>query len=49
MEIYHQTEFGKILHGDALEALETEIEPGSVDLMMTSPPFGLVRKKEKNT
>lgn len=46
MKIYHQTEFGKILHGDALEALETEIEPGSVDLMMTSPPFGLVRKKD---
>jgi site-specific DNA-methyltransferase (cytosine-N4-specific) len=47
MKIYHQTEFGKILHGDALEVLDTEIEPGSVDLMMTSPPFGLVRKKQK--
>ncbi|RQW02762.1 site-specific DNA-methyltransferase, partial [candidate division KSB1 bacterium] len=46
MEIYHQTEFGKILHGDALEALDTDIEPGSVDLIMTSPPFGLVRKKD---
>ena len=46
MEIYHQTGFGKIILGDALEALEEYVKPASVDLIMTSPPFGLVRKQE---
>lgn len=32
--------------GDALNVLATQIEEHSVDLIMTSPPFGLVRKKE---
>jgi DNA modification methylase len=46
MEIYHQTEFGRIILGDALEALEKYVKPTSVDLIITSPPFGLVRKKD---
>lgn len=43
--LYFKTDLGKIIHGDSLNALQ-EIEPHSVDLIMTSPPFGLVRKKE---
>jgi len=43
--VFHQTEYGKMLLGDALDFLG-EMDNGSVDLVMTSPPFGLVRKKE---
>ena len=42
---FHQTEFGKILSGDALCYLFNGTTEKSVDLIMTSPPFGLVRKK----
>jgi len=42
---YHRTRHGRIMLGDSLDALKT-FEDGSVDLIMTSPPFGLVRKKE---
>lgn len=45
-EIYYNANSGKIIHGDALEVMEKGIEPESVDLIMTSPPFGLVRKKD---
>jgi DNA modification methylase len=31
--------------GDSLEYMAT-MKPGSVDLVVTSPPFGLVRKKD---
>jgi len=43
---YHQTRRGTIFLGDSLEVLEQVVKPCSVDLIMTSPPFGLVRKKE---
>ncbi len=46
MEIYHRTELGKMIYGDSLEVLAEHVEPNSVDLIMTSPPFGLVRKKD---
>ncbi len=39
------TKHGKILWGDSRSYLFNSAEPGSVDLIMTSPPFGLVRKK----
>lgn len=42
---YFTTQRGRIVLGDSLELLKT-LKPGSVDLIMTSPPFGLVRKKE---
>ncbi len=45
MKIYHQTDLGLILHGDALNYLTSGAHEKSVDLIMTSPPFGLVRKK----
>lgn len=42
---FFATENGRIHLGDSLEIL-SEIEAGTVDLIMTSPPFGLVRKKD---
>ena len=43
--LYHRTRYGKIILGDSLEFLPTVTE-NSVQLVMTSPPFGLVRKKD---
>lgn len=43
--VFHKTQHGKIYLGDALDVLK-EKKAGSIDLIMTSPPFGLVRKKE---
>lgn len=45
MTIYHKTNYGKIILDDSLAYLEG-LESNSVNLIMTSPPFGLVRKKE---
>jgi hypothetical protein len=42
---YYKTTLGKIYHGDSLTTLEKIAKLASVDLIMTSPPFGLVRKK----
>ncbi len=42
---YLRTKLGRIMHGDSLVLLR-KMRAGSVDLVMTSPPFGLVRKKE---
>lgn len=42
---YHRTPLGRIMHGDSLQLLR-KMRSGSVDLVMTSPPFGLVRKKD---
>ncbi len=42
---YHRTDLGLIMHGDSLHFL-SHLPAGSVDLVMTSPPFGLVRKKD---
>jgi DNA modification methylase len=44
-KLFHTTERGKIYLGDSLAVFREEIGPKSVDLIMTSPPFGLVRKK----
>ena len=43
---YRTTQFGKIFLGDSLELMRGRIGDASVDLIMTSPPFGLVRKKD---
>lgn len=45
-KLFHETARGRILLGDSLGMFREEIEPGAVDLIMTSPPFGLVRKKD---
>ena len=43
---FHATGLGKIYHGDSLLLLNCRLKPESVDLVVTSPPFGLVRKKQ---
>ena len=42
---FHETPLGRIVHGDSVDVLAA-CEDASVDLIMTSPPFGLVRKKD---
>lgn len=43
---FHRTDHGEILWGDSRAYLFNIAEPSSVNLIMTSPPFGLVRKKD---
>ncbi len=45
MMTFHKTKHGEIVLGDSLDFL-TSVDAGSVDLVITSPPFGLVRKKD---
>jgi DNA modification methylase len=45
MRIFFQTRMGTMLHGNSLAYLFNGTGENSVDLIMTSPPFGLVRKK----
>jgi DNA modification methylase len=45
MRPYHRTKYGSIALGDCLDHL-AGLKPESVDLIVTSPPFGLVRKKD---
>ncbi len=45
VEAFHRTPLGRIVHGDSLDVLAA-CPDDSVDLIMTSPPFGLVRKKD---
>lgn len=39
------TKFGKMYQGDSARFMKEFIKDDSIDLIMTSPPFGLVRKK----
>lgn len=43
-EPFYETQFGKAYCGDSLYLLK-EIQPKSIDLIMTSPPFALTTKK----
>ena len=45
MKEFFKTKFGSIYHADSLEYMPT-MNNGEVNLIMTSPPFGLVRKKD---
>lgn len=45
LSTYFSTNLGRIILGNSEEVLKNT-EPESVDLIMTSPPFGLVRKKD---
>jgi len=45
-KLFHETRLGEIYLGDSLALFRDVIEKRSVDLIMTSPPFGLVRKKD---
>jgi site-specific DNA-methyltransferase (cytosine-N4-specific) len=40
-----ETRLGRAYLGDSIGLLHQVLQPNSVDLIMTSPPFGLVRKK----
>lgn len=42
---FYRTKRGEIMWGDSRAWLHNVAKPASVDLIMTSPPFGLVRKK----
>jgi len=42
---FYSAEYGEILWGDSRGYLFGKANPNSVDLIMTSPPFGLVRQK----
>ena len=42
---FFSTQYGQIYEGDSLDFLHSRAEEKSVNLIMTSPPFGLVRKK----
>jgi site-specific DNA-methyltransferase (cytosine-N4-specific) len=46
VKLVHSTNRGEIYQGDSLDLLTNRLQPASVDLIMTSPPFGLVRKKD---
>lgn len=46
VRLFHQAPRGQIHQGDSRAYLFNIAEPASVDLIMTSPPFGLVRKKD---
>jgi DNA modification methylase len=45
-EPYYVTKYGSVLLGDSVVILKEHFPDESVDLIMTSPPFGLVRKKD---
>ncbi|MDF3130746.1 site-specific DNA-methyltransferase [Kiritimatiellaeota bacterium B1221] len=40
-----KTKIGKIYCDDSLKLMKNQLKDSSIDLIMTSPPFGLVRKK----
>jgi DNA modification methylase len=44
-KLFSSTRNGELYVGDSLGLLNKKLSPKSVDLIMTSPPFGLVRKK----
>ena len=44
-QVFHKATHGKIYHGDSLGLLHKTLKPKSTNLIVTSPPFGLVRKK----
>ena len=45
MEAYFTTKHGRMYRVDSLEFMRSDVADDSIDLIMTSPPFGLVRKK----
>jgi DNA modification methylase len=45
LRLFHKTKLGQMYLGDSLDLLHSQSSEKSFDLIMTSPPFGLVRKK----
>lgn len=46
MRTYHKTKYGSAYLGDSLQFMAEQVADASVDLIVTSPPFGFVRKKQ---
>lgn len=46
MQPAFKTRLGKIVLQDSLEYIRDQVKDDSLDLIITSPPFGLVRKKD---
>ena len=44
-KIFFSGRHGKIMHGNSLDYMKT-LKPNSINLIVTSPPFGLLREKE---
>ena len=44
MKPYFKSKLGQIIKGNSLDYMAS-LEPESIDLIVTSPPFGLVRQK----
>src|SRR5574337_397203 len=42
---FFQTKLGAIFHCNSLDFMRERVSDASIDLIVTSPPFGLVRKK----
>ena len=45
LRLFRETHHGEIYLGDGLDYLHAKATEKSIDLIVTSPPFGLVRKK----
>lgn len=41
-----KTDLGEAYCADSVRFMEKKVEPASIDLIVTSPPFGLLRKKD---
>ena len=46
MKISYKTKMGQCWFGDALKILPKKIEDNSINLIMTSPPYALLKKKD---
>jgi DNA modification methylase len=44
-QVVFNTKLGRIYCGDSVRLMHSTLRPASVDLIMTSPPFGLITKK----
>jgi site-specific DNA-methyltransferase (cytosine-N4-specific) len=42
----YRTTYGHIIQRDSLQYMQTEVKQESIDLVITSPPFALLRKKD---
>lgn len=45
LTVYYKTRLGRIYNADSLDVMKT-MQDGSINLIMTSPPFALTRKKD---
>ena len=43
--VFYQGRYGQVIHGDSLTYIQS-LDDKSVNLIVTSPPFGLLKEKE---